>query len=74
MSVFARTRAHIRAIERRIAALEQTLRPVPCGPAFVMAASRAKADREIERLRAEFGDAMPKTMFVMICSEPEVER
>ena len=60
-----------RAIERRLGALEQVLKPVRYGPSFIMANSDAEADREIERLRAEYPDGMPKTRFVMILAKPE---
>ena len=60
-----------RTIGRRIEALEQVLKPVRYGPSFIMANSDAEADREIERLRAEYPDGMPETLFVMILAKPE---
>ena len=59
---------------RRIAQLERALWPSPSGPAFIMAPSRSAADRQIEQLQAEHGERMPRTMFVMICPRPELER
>ena len=55
-----------RTIERRLGALEQVLKPVRYGPSFIMASSRAEANRKIERLEADYGDSLPKTLFVMI--------
>ena len=63
-----------RTIERRLGALEQALKPVHSGPSFIMANSQAEADREIDRLRAEFGDGLPKALFVMICPQTELGR
>ena len=63
-----------RTIGRRIEALERSRRPMRTGPAFVMATSHAEALQQIDRLRAEFGDGLVKTLFVMICPRPESER
>jgi hypothetical protein len=63
-----------RTIGRRIEALERSRRPMRTGPAFVMATSHVAAQQQIDRLRAEFGDDLLKTMFVMICPRPEAER
>ena len=60
-----------RAIERRLGALKQVLNPVRYGPSFIMANSDAEADREIERLRAEYPDGMFDPPFVMILAKPE---
>ena len=32
---------------------------------------RAAAEREIERLEAEYGDRLPKVMFIMTLARPE---
>ena len=60
-----------RSLNRRIEALEQALMPVRHGPAFIMASSHAEADREIERLCAEYPDSMSAPPFVMILAKPE---
>jgi hypothetical protein len=60
-----------RAIERRLDAWEQALKPVRHGPCFIMASSRAEADREIERLCAEYPDDMLEPLFVMILAKPQ---
>ena len=60
-----------RSIARRIEALELTRRPTRTGPALIMANSGAEADREIERLRAEYPDGMSDPPFVMILAKPE---
>ena len=54
------------SVARRIAQLERLLSTAPTGPAFLIAVSRAEADQAIERLHAEFGAGMPRTMYVMI--------
>ena len=54
------------ALTRRIEQLERATPSGPSGPAFVMAADASAAEREIERLKAEYGDRLPKTLFVMI--------
>jgi hypothetical protein len=60
-----------RAIERRVQTLEQTLKPLRSGPCFIMASSEAEADREIERLRAEYPEGMPRTLFIMTLAQRE---
>ena len=63
---------HDRApIERRLGAWSRR-EPRPVGPVLLMANSDAEADREIERLRAEYPDGMPEPLFVMILAEPEI--
>jgi hypothetical protein len=54
-----------RALERRLGALERQMRldGGTVGPCFVMA--RTTADREIARIKAEFGDRLPHCLFVM---------
>ncbi len=51
---------------RRIEGLERTTLSDFSGPAFVMAADASAAEHEIARLQAEYGDRLPKTLFVMI--------
>ncbi len=58
-------------LTRRIEQLERAAPSGPPGPCFVMAADDSAAEREIERLKAEFGDRLTKTLFVMICAETE---
>ena len=53
---------------RRIEQLERELHPATSGPCFVMAPDESAAEGEIARLQAEFGDRLPKTLFVMICA------
>ena len=55
-------------LTRRIEKLERTLAPDIFGPCFVMAPDRIGADREIARLKTEYGERLPKTLFVMICA------
>ena len=57
-------------LNRRLDVLERALAPVRLGPAFVMAGSHAEADQEIERLKAEYPDGMPDTLFIMISPCP----
>ncbi len=56
------------ALTRRIEQLERAVPAGPSGPSFVMAADASAAEHEIERLHAEFGGRLPKTLFVMICA------
>ena len=46
--------------------------PQQSGPCFVMAPNDAAAKREIERLQAEYGDGLPKALFVMTLADREV--
>ena len=45
--------------------------PERSGPCFVMAPDDAAAEREIEQLEAEYGDRLPKVMFIMTLARPE---
>ena len=45
--------------------------PERSGPCFVMAPNDAAAEREIERLEAEYGDRLPKALFVMTLADRE---
>ena len=56
---------------RRVERLERNLMPQQSGPCFVMAPNDAAAKREIERLQAEYGDRLPKVMFIMTLARPE---
>jgi hypothetical protein len=44
------------------------------GPCFVMAPDRIGADREIARLKTEYGERMPKTLFVMTLADRKDRR
>jgi hypothetical protein len=61
-------------LTRRIAKLEGTLAPDIFGPCFVMAPDRIGADREIARLKTEYGERMPKTLFVMTLADRKDRR
>jgi len=54
---------------RRIEQLERAMPAVLPGPCFVMVPDRTTAEREIARLKAEFGDRLPRTMFVMTLAD-----
>jgi hypothetical protein len=54
-------------LARRVGRLERAVAPVPSGPAFTMAPDADTAERDIERLRAEYGERMSGTPFVMVC-------
>ena len=41
------------------------------GPCFVMAPDRIGADREIARLKTEYGERLPRTLFVMTLVDRE---
>ena len=56
---------------RRIERLERDLMPERSGPCFVMVPDDAAAEREIEQLEAEYGDRLPKVMFIMTLARPE---
>ena len=49
----------------RIEQLERAMPAVLPGPCFIMASDANAAKREIERLKAEFGDRLPRSLFVM---------
>ena len=53
-------------LTRRIEQLERAIPSGPSGPTFVMAADAGTAERDIARLQAEYGDRLPKALFVMI--------
>ena len=50
---------------RRIEQLERAMPAVLPGPCFVVAPDCTTADREIARIKAEFGDRLPRSLFVM---------
>jgi hypothetical protein len=54
------------ALPRRVGRLERAVPPSPLGPCFVTAPDASAAECAIERLRAEHGDRLPRTLFVMI--------
>ena len=54
---------------RRIEQLERALSPATSGPCFIMASDAEAAEREIARLKAEFGERQPRTMFVMTLAD-----
>ena len=56
---------------RRIEQLERALSPATSGPCFIMAPDAEAAEREIARLKAEFGQRLPKTLFVMTLVDRE---
>jgi hypothetical protein len=59
-------------LTRRIEKLERTLAPDIFGPCFIMAPDDDAAKREIDRLKAEFGERLPRTMFVMTLADRRV--
>ena len=61
-------------LTRRVEVLERRAAPpVAPAPCFVLAETRAAAEREVERLRAEHPDGCP-TLFVMIGARREPGR
>jgi hypothetical protein len=53
----------------RIEQLERAMPAVLPGPCFIMASDANAAKREIERLKAEFGERLPTTLFVMTLAD-----
>jgi hypothetical protein len=53
-------------LARRLGRLERALAPTVSGPVFVMAPDAGAAGREVERLAAEHGERLPRTLFVMV--------
>ena len=56
-------------LARRVEQLERALSPATPGPCFIMAPDDDAAEREIVRLKAEFGERLPRTMFVMTLAD-----
>jgi hypothetical protein len=57
------------ALARRVEQLERVLSPATPGPCFVMAFDASAAEREIVRLKVEFGERLPRTLFVMTLAD-----
>jgi hypothetical protein len=57
-----------RDLRRRLAALERLAVPVTVSPAFVLAGSRAEADREVERIAALYPTAAG-ALFIMMAPD-----
>ena len=62
------------ALERRLGAVERRMGVEGCtvGSCFVMAPDASAAKREIARLKAVFGERLPRTMFVMTLADRRV--
>jgi hypothetical protein len=54
---------------RRIEQLERAMPAVLPGRCFIMASDANAAEHEIVRLKAEFGERLPKTLFVMTLAD-----
>ena len=61
----------IAALTRRVERLERALSPEQPGPCFVMAPDNAAAERQIARLEEDFGERLPRTLFVMTLVDRE---
>ena len=59
------------ALARRVERLERALSPATAGPCFIMASDTGAAEREIARLKAEYGERLPKMLFVMTLADRE---
>jgi hypothetical protein len=53
---------------RRLAALERATPPLAHPPAFLLAADKADADRQVARVRAAYPDST-RALFVMITAD-----
>ena len=54
-----------RTLVRRIEQLERAIPAGLPGPCFILAPDDDAAEREIARIKAEFGDRLPCSLFVM---------
>ena len=53
-------------LTRRIERLERALSPATSGPCLIMASDANAAARRVAQLKSEFGEQLPRTLFVIM--------